>query len=108
MTYYSNIDDQIWKAVSDGRRRQILDSLMHGPQSTGDLVKLFPAIGRTGVLRHIDILEAADLITVKRQGRVRWNYINTEPLERICSPWVTRHVKAVTSSIADLKKLSER
>ncbi len=107
VTYKETSNDQIWKAISDGKRRTILDALSVGPKSTGELVDLFPQIGRTAVLKHIDILQSADLILVKREGRVRWNYINIQPLQAACSGWMLRHIEGVVSSIEDLKTLAE-
>ena len=48
------------------------------------------------------------LIKVKREGRTRWNHINTEPLEVACSGWLLRHTRGVTSSIERLKDLAEK
>ena len=68
---------------------------------------MFPTIGRTGVLKHLDVLENSELITIKREGRTRWNYINAGPIEAVCGPWVARHVRGITQSAADLKALAE-
>lgn len=107
VTSYSAIEDRIWKALADGKRRRILDELSRGPKSTGDLVKLFPTIGRTGVMKHIQVLETARLIEVRREGSVRWNYLNPEQIAKTCSPWIQRHIEGLTTSIAHLKALAE-
>ncbi|XOV77367.1 MAG: ArsR/SmtB family transcription factor [Aestuariibacter sp.] len=108
VTYNNHLSDRVWKAISDGKRRSILDALSGQPMSTGQLVEMFPTIGRTAVLKHIGILHDADLIKVKREGRTRWNYINTKPLESVCSGWLLRHTQGVTSSIQSLKQLAEK
>ncbi|MEM7358422.1 MAG: metalloregulator ArsR/SmtB family transcription factor [Pseudomonadota bacterium] len=107
VTLYSEVEDQVWKALADGKRRRILDELSQGPRSTGDLVKLFPTIGRTGVMKHIQVLENASLIEIRREGCVRWNYLNPEQIEKTCSPWIKRHIDGLTTSIAHLKALAE-
>lgn len=107
VTQYSNAADEIWKAIADGKRRKIVDALAAGRMSTGEIVQLFPSVGRTGVLKHISVLEKADLIIVKREGRVRWNYLNPAPIKRACNPWVRKHVERISSSIARLKKIAE-
>ena len=38
--------------------------------------------------KHLDVLEAADLIQTKREGRYKLHYINIEPLERIVDRWL--------------------
>ena len=61
VTYSFQTHEQVWKAIADGKRRSILDALATGPKSTGQLVELFPTIGRTAVLKHIGILHDANL-----------------------------------------------
>lgn len=107
VTYNIETNDSIWKAISDSKRRVILDTLSSRPHTTGQLVELFPTIGRTAVLKHIGILEGAELIRVKREGRVRWNYINIAPLQAVCSGWLLKHVEGIASSAERLKTLSE-
>jgi len=107
VTQYSNAADEVWKAISDGKRRKIVDALASGRKTTGEIVDLFPTVGRTGILKHIGVLEKADLIIVEREGRVRWNYLNPAPIKRACNPWVRKHVERISSSIARLKKIAE-
>lgn len=107
VTYSADADDLVWKALSDRKRRMILDVLATGPKLTGELVERFSTIGRTGVLKHIDILAAADLIRFRREGRKRWNYLNPEPIRSICNPWVMQHAGRVMSSMSRLRALAE-
>ena len=107
VTFHTHTDDTVWKAISHAKRRGMLDALADGPKSTGEIVELFPTIGRTGVLKHISVLKAADLIHVRREGRVRWNYINTAPIEKMCSRWITNHVRGLQASATRLKRLAE-
>lgn len=98
----------IWKALSDGRRRLIVEALATGPKRTGDLVELFPEIGRTGVLKHIEILTQGGIIQVRREGRTRWNHLNSQPIEAVCSSWVAQHIDGMKRSAARLKQMAER
>ncbi len=93
----------IWKALADGTRRQILDILAERPQTTGELVARFEHLCRTNVMKHLDVLVAANLVIVRRQGRTRWNHINPVPIQAVCDRWVSRHVKQMASSLARLK-----
>ena len=54
--------DAIFKALGNGTRRTILDTLRDQPLTTGALVALFPDIDRCTVMQHLNVLEAADLI----------------------------------------------
>ncbi|MDB5101443.1 MAG: ArsR family transcriptional regulator [Cyanobacteria bacterium RYN_339] len=78
----------IWKALSDLTRRRLLDALRAGPQTTGALCARFPKLARVTVIKHLGILEAADLIVVQAKGRERWNYLNAVPIQRIYERWI--------------------
>lgn len=108
MTYYDHTEDLVWKALGDSKRRHILEALSTGPKLTGELVDLLPMIGRTGVLRHIAMLADADLIIIRPEGRKRWNYLNPDPIKRVCNGWVARHIEGISSSMAQLKKIAEQ
>ncbi|MFT5052916.1 MAG: DNA-binding transcriptional ArsR family regulator, partial [Chlamydiales bacterium] len=102
----------VWKALADEKRRRVLDLLASGARTTGDLCAHFaePAhggLGRTGLMKHLDILERAELIAVRREGRVRWNHLNAVPIQKICDRWVSRHVRGLARSATRLKGLVE-
>jgi DNA-binding transcriptional ArsR family regulator len=99
--------DIVWQALADSTRRAILDSLADGPRTTGALVAEFDQLCRTAVMKHLDVLVAADLVLVRREGRVRWNYLNPVPIQRVCDRWVSRHVNHVASAMLRLKELAE-
>ena len=86
----SKVDEQgLWKALGDPTRRALLDRLRDGPKTTGALCEAFE-MSRFGVMKHLKLLEAADLIVVRREGRQRFNHLNAVPLERIAQRWVGR------------------
>ncbi|MFK7767381.1 MAG: ArsR/SmtB family transcription factor [Mariniblastus sp.] len=95
--------DEIWKALSDGTRREILDVLATGPKTTGELVERFDDLCRTNVMKHIGVLVAANLVIIRREGRVRWNHLNPAPIQSVCDRWVRKHVKKMASSMSRLK-----
>lgn len=86
----------------------IVEALATGPKQTGELVALFPDIGRTGVLKHIDILTDGKIVHVRREGRTRWNYLNPEPIKSVCNGWVVKHIDGIKSSTAKLKQIAEQ
>lgn len=60
-------------------------------------------LSRTAVMKHLGILEAAHLVLVRREGRLRWNYINPVPIERICQRWVSKHARSVAAGMLRLR-----
>lgn len=95
--------DQVWKALADRTRRGILDVLAQRPHTTGELVDKFDHLCRTAVMKHLDVLEEANLMVVRRDGRIRWNNLNPVPIQRICDRWVSRHVRGTASALLRLK-----
>lgn len=100
-------NDAVWKALADATRRQMLDVLSERPLTTGELVARFDTYCRTAVMKHLEILVAANLVIVRRQGRHRWNYLNPLPIQHVCDRWVSRHVQRMASSLSRLKELVE-
>jgi len=58
-------------------------------------------------MKHLDVLENARLITIKRTGRERWNYVNAAPLRRIYERWMTPYQQLWAASLSKLGKLAE-
>jgi DNA-binding transcriptional ArsR family regulator len=99
--------DAVWKALADPRRRAILDFLADGPRTTGAIVDRFDTLCRTAVMKHMDVLERAGLLLVRREGRERWNYLNPVPIQRVCDRWIRRHIQHRASSLSRLKDVVE-
>ena len=84
--------NQVWKALSDPTRREILDLLGNGPRTTGEVCERFGRLSRCGVMKHLGILERAGLVLVRREGRFRWNHLNPVPIQSIYERWISPHV----------------
>ncbi len=95
--------DAVWRGLSNPLRRRMLDLLKEGPLTTGALVEEFPALSRFAVMQHLKVLEEAGLITVIREGRLRYNYINPVPIQRIYDRWVSRYMQPWTDALTSLK-----
>lgn len=62
--------DGTFAALADPTRRQILERLADGPASVSELAEPF-GMTMPGLLKHVRILEQANLVTTQKQGRVR-------------------------------------
>jgi DNA-binding transcriptional ArsR family regulator len=80
--------DAVFKALAHPRRRLILDQLKDRPQTTGTLCDTFSDMDRCTVMQHLKVLEDADLVIVRREGRERWNYLNALPIKAIQDRWI--------------------
>lgn len=70
----------IWSALADAKRRQILELLEERPHTTSELCEHFD-VSRFAVMKHLNVLEQANLIMVRREGRKRWNILNDQPID---------------------------
>lgn len=82
-------DDRVFKALAHRRRRSLLDALKDGPRTTGALCELLADMDRCTVMQHLKVLEDADLVIVRREGRERWNYLNSLPIKHIYERWIS-------------------
>jgi DNA-binding transcriptional ArsR family regulator len=96
-------NDKVFKALSAPMRRAILDSLKDHPQTTGELCTRFPEHDRCTVMQHLKVLEEADLVIVRREGRVRWNHLNPVPIKRIHDRWIGPYAACAVEMLDRLK-----
>jgi DNA-binding transcriptional ArsR family regulator len=94
----------VFKALADDRRREILDLLKDGPKTTGELCARFKRVDRCTVMQHVGVLEAAGLVIAKREGRVRWNYLNAVPVKEIYDRWISQYARPSVELLARLKR----
>ncbi len=62
--------DRTLAALSDPTRRAIIERLSAGPASISELAGPI-GISLPGVLKHVRVLEAANLVTTQKRGRTR-------------------------------------
>lgn len=96
-------DDLVFKALAAVARRALLDALRDEPKTTGALCALFPKLDRCTVMQHLRVLEAADLIIVRRVGRERWNHLNPLPVKAIHDRWIGAYAEKAVDMLARLK-----
>ena len=86
--------DAVFKALADPTRRRILDELTErNPQTLFEIcsrlaTKYQLSSSRQAVSQHLELLEIAGLIETRREGRFKFHYLNTEPLEHIADRWL--------------------
>ncbi len=44
-------------------------------------------LSRQAISQHLDVLEAAGLVITKRDGRYKFHYLDTSPLQAIVERW---------------------
>ena len=88
--------DDLYRALADPTRRAILDEL-----AERDDQSLFEICGRLAmkhnitstrqaISQHLELLESASLVTVRREGRYKFHSFNAAPLRAITDRWPDR------------------
>src|SRR5918995_6498014 len=81
--------DRTFSALSDPTRRAMLERLSLGPATVSELAA--PArVSLPGALKHVRILEEADLVTSEKRGRTRECRLGPEQLED-ATAWIERY-----------------
>ncbi|MGV8996043.1 MAG: ArsR/SmtB family transcription factor [Parvibaculaceae bacterium] len=100
-------DDNVFRALADGSRRLLLDRLhKKNGQTLGELC-LDLDMSRQAVTKHLAILEEANLVSSKRQGREKLHFINPVPINRIAERWIGKFEQPRLSALSKLKKVLE-
>jgi DNA-binding transcriptional ArsR family regulator len=101
-------DDAVFRALADRSRRQLLDRLhKRNGQTLGELCQGLE-MSRQAVTKHLGILEEANLVSWKRQGREKLHYINPVPINEIAERWIGKFERPRLAALAELKKNLER
>jgi DNA-binding transcriptional ArsR family regulator len=96
----------LWPALADPTRRSVLDLLRDRPRTTGEIAEQF-TISRVAVMRHLEVLASAGLITSRKRGRKRWHYLNAVPLRRVHERWADPLASSLASGLLRLKERVE-
>jgi DNA-binding transcriptional ArsR family regulator len=72
--------DSVFGALAHPTRRAILATLTKGPKSVGDLSRPFE-MSEPAVIKHLRVLEVADLIVADRQGQIHPRLLHAGPLK---------------------------
>jgi DNA-binding transcriptional ArsR family regulator len=96
----------LWCALADPTRRRILDLLQERPLITGEIAAQF-LISRIAVMRHLDVLSEAGLVTSRKRGRERWHYLNAVPLQRLHRRWAEPAAAGFASALLRLQDTVE-
>jgi ArsR family transcriptional regulator, cadmium/lead-responsive transcriptional repressor len=62
-------DDELWSAIADPSRRQVLDLLVSNGEASASWLAGRVPFSRQAVSKHLVVLERAGLISRRKQGR---------------------------------------
>jgi DNA-binding transcriptional ArsR family regulator len=96
--------DRVFKALANGVRREICDTLKLRPLTTKQLCAAFPELDRCTVMQHLKVLEEAGLVVPLRKGRERFNYLDAMPIQAIHERWIGPHAAGAAAGLLRLKR----
>jgi uncharacterized protein YndB with AHSA1/START domain/DNA-binding transcriptional ArsR family regulator len=95
----------VFKALGDPGRRLLLDRLFERDgQTLGELARALPEMTRFGVMRHLDVLEAANLIATERVGREKRHFLNPVPIRLVHDRWISKYAEPLVGAMSALKE----
>ncbi len=95
--------DAVFAALASEARRRILDVLKKEPGCNVNRVCEFFDIGRVAVLKHIDVLESANLVVSEKVGRERLMHFNPVPIHMVYDRWTTEFSAYWAGRLAQVK-----
>ncbi|BAV48888.1 transcription regulator protein [Mesorhizobium loti] len=100
--------DDVFRALADPTRRQLLDKLHARNGQTLNALCAEMDMTRQAVTKHLAILEEANLVTTLRRGREKQHYLNPVPINEIAERWIGKFERQRLNALSDLKKRLER
>lgn len=99
--------DLVFQALASRVRRRLLDVIKDSPGCCVNDVCQYFDVSRIAVMKHLRVLEQAQLITLQKNGRRREMYFNAVPIQMIYDRWTSEYSSFWASKAVDLKFLVE-
>jgi DNA-binding transcriptional ArsR family regulator len=84
--------DRVFGALADPTRRSIVARLAKGEASVGEIASAYP-VSLQAVIKHLDVLEGAALVSRTKRGRTVGCRLATERLG-VASEWIVEQTRA--------------
>jgi uncharacterized protein YndB with AHSA1/START domain len=105
---YSRGVDEVFKALADPTRRELLDELYRADGQTLSALEERFAMTRFGVMKHLRQLEEAGLIVTRKRGREKLHFLNPVPIRLIHDRWVSKYAEPWAAALSEIKQKLER
>ena len=99
----TNDDDAVFRALADPTRRQLLDRLFERDGRTLTELESGMEMTRFGVMKHLRVLEEANLVGTRKDGRNKLHFLNPVPIRLIHDRWIDKYTERRVSALAELK-----
>ena len=99
--------DAVFRALADPTRRKLLDELFKEDGQTLTRLETRLPMTRFGVMKHLRVLEEANLVTTRRRGREKLHFLNPVPIRLVHDRWVSKYAEPWAATLSGLKKSIE-
>src|ERR1700724_1049331 len=99
--------DAVFRALADPTRRRLLDELFKQDGQTLTALEQRLPMTRFGVMKHLKVLEEANLVVTKRRGREKLHFLNPVPIRLVHDRWVSKYAEPWASALSGLKNTLE-
>jgi DNA-binding transcriptional ArsR family regulator len=96
-------DDLVFKALADATRRFLLDLLFQRDGRTLKELESKLDMTRFGVMKHLKVLEDANLVITRRSGREKLHFLNAVPIRMIHDRWIDKYTERQVAALTALK-----
>jgi DNA-binding transcriptional ArsR family regulator len=97
------VRDAVFAALADEHRRTLLERLKaENGQTLSSLCEGLD-ISRQAVTKHLDALEAANLIFTERRGREKFHYLNPVPIHAVAIRWLRQFDRVKLAALMAVK-----
>jgi DNA-binding transcriptional ArsR family regulator len=96
-------DDSVFKALADPTRRFLLDLLFQRDGRTLKELESELEMTRFGVMKHLRVLEEANLVVTQRSGREKLHFLNPVPIRQIHDRWIDKYRAREAAALTALK-----
>lgn len=100
--------DLLFHAMASQPRRAILEVVRGNPGCNLNFVAKHFEFSRIGVMKHVDVLESANLVVSQRSGRERALHFNPVPLQQIHEDWTDQYSRHFAARLTNLKRIVEK
>ena len=96
--------DEVFKALADPTRRELLDLLFEEDGQTLTALERRLPMSRFGVMKHLRVLEEARLVVTRRRGREKLHFLNPVPIRLIHDRWVSKYAQPWATALTEIKR----
>jgi DNA-binding transcriptional ArsR family regulator len=92
----------VFRALADPTRRYLLDLLFERDGRTLTELTSHLEMTRYGVMKHLAVLEEANLVVPQRSGREKLHFLNPVPIQLLHNRWISKYAAGAVAALVDL------